>query len=218
MTVPTCPESSMRSEEVTLTADDLHEYEIMLEIGSMGAGHASTALSNLLREPIRIDVPRYHTAPPHLVPRIYQRHEATVAAVFMQLRSEIECDFMLVFEAAEATKIADLMASSTKINPVDCAMEESALTELGSIMICSFLNAIANFTATELVPSPPQLIIDNFDAIIDGLLIKQALCSNLATIFDARFKRLNSAAEGFLIMFPSHALQTLLTNKGKTWL
>ena len=97
-------------------------------------------------------------------------------------------------------------------------MELSAIEEMGSIVLCSFLNAMADFTVTKLVSTPPQLIIDSFDAIIDSLLLKQALCSEVAVIFDARFKRYNSSTEGFLITFPSDELQRLLAKNGKKWL
>jgi len=97
-------------------------------------------------------------------------------------------------------------------------MKVSALEEMGSIVLCSFLNAMADFTLTRLVSTPPKLIIDSFDSIMDGLLIKQALCSEIAVIFDARFKRYDSSTEGFLITFPSDKLQRKLAKKGKKWL
>jgi chemotaxis protein CheC len=193
------------------------DLDILLEIGSMGAGHATTSLSKVLREPIKIDLPRVHMLPPHLVPNIYGKHDMVVAAVFMQLRGSADCDLMLIFEKEEARKIAELMTDSV-VGDVTEEMEMSAIEEMGSIVLCSFLNAMADFTLTKLVSTPPQLIVDSFDAIMDGLLIKQALCSDVAVIFDARFKRCNSSAEGVLITFPSDKLQRMLAKRGKIWL
>ena len=193
------------------------DLEILLEIGSMGAGHATTTLSQVLGEPINIEVPRVHIAPPHLVPRIYAKHDTVVAAVFLRLRGKADCDLMLIFEEAEFRKMAELMVSSVG-REVTREMELSAIEEMGSIVLCSFLNAMADFTLMRLVSPPPEVIIDSFDAIMDGLLIKQALCSDVAVIFDARFKRCNSETEGFLITFPSSQLQEMLAEKGKEWL
>jgi chemotaxis protein CheC len=198
--------------------EDFTNLEILLEIGSMGAGHATTTLSKVLREPIKIEVPRVHMSPPHLVPRIYEKHDTMVAAVFMQLRDTADCDIMLIFEEEEAKKIAELMTVDVVNGEVTTEMERSAIEEMGSIVLCSFLNAMADFTLTKLVSTPPQLIIDSFDAIIDNLLIKQALCSEVAVIFDTRFKRYNGLTEGFLITFPSDKLQSMLAQKGKEWL
>ena len=194
------------------------DFDILLEIGSIGAGHATTTLSKVLHEPIKIEVPRVHLSPPHLVPTIYGKHDTIVAAVFMQLRGSADCDIMLVFEEAESKKIAELMTYALEDGEVTREMEMSAIEEMGSIVLCSFLNAIADFTLTKLVSTPPQLIIDSFDAIMDSLLIKQALCSEVAVIFDARFKRCDGSTEGVIITFPSKELQRMLAQKGKGWL
>ena len=194
------------------------DLDILLEIGSMGAGHATTTLSKVLHENIKIEMPRVHISPPHLVPRIYGKHDTIVAAVFMQLRGAADCDLMLIFEEEESKKIAELMTDAIEDGEVTPEMERSAIEEMGSIVLCSFLNAMADFTLTKLVSTPPQLIIDSFDAIIDSLLIKQALCSEVAVIFDARFKRYNSSTEGFIIIFPSDKLRKMLVQKGKKWL
>jgi chemotaxis protein CheC len=198
--------------------ENFTDLDILLEIGNMGAGHATTTLSKVLHEPIKIEVPRVHMSPPHLVPRIYEKHDTIVAAIFMKLRGTTDCDIMLIFEEEESKKIAELITDAVEDGEVTPEMKVSAIEEMGSIVLCSFLNAMANFTLTKLVSTPPQLIIDSFDAIIDGLLIKQALCSEVAVIFDARFKRYNSSTEGFIITFPSDKLQRMLAQKGKEWL
>jgi chemotaxis protein CheC len=198
--------------------ENFTDLDILLEIGSMGAGHATTTLSKVLHEPIKIEVPRVHMSPPHLVPRIYEKHDTIVAAIFMRLRGTTDCDIMLILEEEESKKIAELMTDAVEDGEVTPEMETSAIEEMGSIVLCSFLNAMADFTLTKLVSTPPQLIIDSFDAIMDSLLIKQALCSEVAVIFDARFKRYNSSTEGFIITFPSDKLQRMLAQKGKEWL
>ncbi len=197
-------------------SSSISDISILTEIGSIGAGNATVALSKIIQEPIRIEVPQMHICPPHLVPRIYDKHDTVVTAIFMQLRGNADCDIMLIFEAQEATKIASLMARSAGSRKPE--IEMSAIEELGSIMIGSFLSAMGDFTGTELIPNPPMVLCDCFDAVIDSLLLKQALCSDLAAIFDARFKRSNSSAEGFLITFPSAKLRRMLTEKGKEWL
>jgi chemotaxis protein CheC len=204
--------------KVVNSSENFTDLDILLEIGSMGAGHATTTLSKVLHENIKIEMPRVHISPPHLVPSIYGKHDTIVAAIFMQLRGAADCDLMLIFEEEESKKIAELMTDAIEDGEVTPEMERSAIEEMGSIVLCSFLNAMADFTLTKLVSTPPQLIIDPFDAIIDSLLIKQALCSEVAVIFDARFKRYNSSAEGFLITFPSDKLQRMLAQKGKKWL
>jgi chemotaxis protein CheC len=206
-----------KTSETMTSNEHFNDLEILLEIGSIGAGHATTTLSHVVGESVNIEVPRMHIAPPHLVPQLYAKHDTVVTAVFLKLRGDADCDLMLIFEEAEAKKIAELMLSSVG-DEVTREMELSAIEEMGSIVLCSFLSAMANFTLTKLVSHPPEVIIDSFDAIMDGLLIRQALCSEVAVIFDARFKREGGSTEGFLITFPSYNLQKLLAEKGKEWL
>ena len=132
----------------------------------------------------------------------------------MQLRGELDCDPMLAFDADEARKIAAMMTMAPNSNEVDPALEKSAMEELGSIVICSFISAVADFADIQLIPTPPQLVTDAFDAIIDGFLAKQALVSDIALVFDTTFRRTHSKAEGTIILFPSLELRArVLTTK-----
>jgi chemotaxis protein CheC len=191
---------------------------ILLELGNMGTGHATTALSEILNEPVTVEVPRLHTVPSHLVPKIYGKHDQITSVTYMQLRDTADCDILLALDAQEAKKIAAMMTMAQSPEDIDPEMEASAIEELGSIMIGSFLSAIADFVGIELVPKAPYLVTDSFDAIIDSFLVQQALVSDVALIFDTRFKRSSNSAEGTLVMFPSVELQKLLIKKSQEWL
>ena len=45
--------------------------EILVELGNIGAGNATTALGDMINETIVVEVPRVHVSPPHLIPRIF---------------------------------------------------------------------------------------------------------------------------------------------------
>jgi chemotaxis protein CheY-P-specific phosphatase CheC len=160
-----------------------------------------------------VEAPRLHTCPAHLVPKILGKSGDPVTVVFMQLRGPVDCELLLTFEMGEARKIAQTMGKTASISSSDKSMEKSAIEEIGSIMICSFLGAIADYCGIALLPTAPELIRDTFDAIVDGLLAKQALSSEIAMLFDTRFKRTDSTAEGILTMFLSPELQTMLLRK-----
>jgi chemotaxis protein CheC len=200
------------------TAEKELDHGILLELGSMGAGRATSALSEIFSERIVIEVPKLHTAPSHLIPKTYGKHDQLTVVIYMQLRGEADCDMLLVLEAEEAKKIAAMMTMAPSPEDVDPEMEASAIEELGSIMICSFLSAIADFVGVKLVPMPSHLFIDSFDAILDNFLVTQDLASDFALIFEGCFRRSSSEARGALVMFPSLELQKLLVKKSKQWL
>jgi chemotaxis protein CheC len=198
----------------THTQTDQVDLSILLELGSIGAGHAATSLSQVLQQQVTIDIPKIHTIPPHLLPQHYQRHETPTMAVYMQLANN-ECDILLAFDLEEAKKIAAMMTMTPSIEELDPAMEESAIQELANILIGSFLTAISDFTSVQLIPTTPQRTVDTFDAIIDNFVVKQSLISDEALIFDTHFTRTGEKANSILMIFPSPQLQEQLVQKSK---
>ena len=202
----------------TWTSDRCKDLGILLELGSIGAGHATTSLSEVLQEPISIDVPKIYTIPTHEVPKLYQRHDSPTTAVYMQLKAEEECDILLLFDLQEARKIAAMMTMAPSVEETDPVLGASAIEELANILIGAFLSAMSDFTGIKLLPTPPQRVEDSFDAIIDNFLVKQSLASNEAIVFDTRFKRTSGDATCILMIFPSKELQALLIDKSKQWI
>lgn len=192
------------------------ELGILLELGSIGAGHAATALSDVIQQPILIDVPRIHTVETQLIPRFYDKHDTPTMGVYLQLKHTYGCDLLLMLELEEAKKIAAMMTCASSIEEVDPSMEASAILELANILIGSFLTAISDFVEISLLPTTPQSAIDTFDAIIDSFLVKQSMVSEKALIFETRFKRMGEDAKCMLMIFPSQELKNLLTEKSKS--
>lgn len=202
-------------EAFKLLDDQQIDLGILLEVGSMGAGHAATALSDILQEPILIDVPKIHTIQPHLLLKFYNKHDMPTIAIYLQLTEPYGCDILLMFELSEAKKIAAMMTMASSIEELDPTMETSAIQELANILIGSFLTAISDFIDVKLLPTTPQSIVDSFDAITDTFLIKQSMLSENALIFETCFKRKGEDAESILMIFPSQELKELLIQKSK---
>jgi chemotaxis protein CheC len=189
---------------------------ILLELGSIGAGHAATSLSDVLQQPISIEVPRIFSEKPHLIPKFYNLHDVKTTAIYLQLIENHGCDILLTFESTEAKKIVAMMTMTSSIEEVDPAMEKSALQELANILIGSFLTSISDFTGVGLLPTTPETVTDTFDAIIDNFLIKQSMFSETALIFETRFLRNGEDAKSILMIFPSQELKDLLIEKSKS--
>jgi chemotaxis protein CheC len=189
---------------------------ILLELGSIGAGHAATSLSEVLQQPISIDVPKIHTIKPHLIPQFYNLHDTPTTAIYLQLMENHGCDILLMFESTEAKKIAAMMTMVSSIDEVDPSMETSALQELANILIGAFLTSISDFVGISLLPTTPETVVDVFDAIIDNFLIKQTMVSENALIFETRFLRNGEDAKSILMLFPSEELKELLIQKSKS--
>ncbi|PVX25304.1 MAG: hypothetical protein CW716_08280 [Candidatus Bathyarchaeum sp.] len=198
-------------------ADEKLNLEILLELGNIGAGKATTALSEMVNEKIEVEVPKLYVSPPHMVPQIFGKHDDLMAIIHMELSEEPDCDVLLIFDVEEAKKIAAMM-SMCSVEELDPEMESSAIEELGNIMIGGFLSAISDFTSIELLPTPPQLVRGSFEAVLDTFLVKQAMMSDVALVFDGCFRRSSSKAGGTIVVFPSKEMQQVLITKGKEWM
>ncbi|MGD6851433.1 MAG: chemotaxis protein CheC [Candidatus Bathyarchaeia archaeon] len=205
-----------KEDDATFKAQDEEiDLGILLELGSIGAGHAATSLSDVLQQPISIDVPKIHNIKPHLIPQFYGLHDESTTAIYLQLAGKYGCDILLMFEETEAKKIVAMMTMCSSIEEVDATMATSALQELANILIGSFLTSISDFIGIGLLPTTPETVTDTFDAIIDNFLIKQSMVSENALIFETRFKRNGEDAKSILMIFPTEELKSLLVEKSK---
>jgi len=195
--------------------DEAADLGILLELGSIGAGHAATSLSDVLQQQVAIEIPKIHKIPPITLYEKYKdKDNQPTSAVYMKL-ADSECDILLMFELTEAKKIAAMMTMAPSIEELDPAMEESAIQELANILIGSFLSAISDFTGLSLMPSTPIRVVDTLGTIMDNFIVKQAMLSEQALIFDTHFKRANEDANSMLMLFPSPQLLELLVKKSK---
>jgi chemotaxis protein CheC len=210
----------INTEKIQVASSAVEDSEIdlgiLLELGSIGAGHAATSLSDVLQESVSINVPTIHTLKPHLLPGFYDLHDRPTTAIYLQLAEKYGMDILLTFEETEAKKIAAMMTMCGSVEELDPAMETSALQELGNILIGSFLTSISDFIGITLLPTTPQTATDGFDAILDNFLIKQSMVSENALIFETRFMRNGADAKCILIIFPTQELKSLLVEKSKS--
>jgi len=180
--------------------------ERLIEIGNEGAKYAADALSGMIFEDVTIDVSDVYILPPQQVEGIYDRHDQSTVGVFMELGGEAGCDFLLTFEEGEGREIVTNMSREDSPRAMDRNAVDAALTELGNIVIGAFINAISDDLSLILIPTPPNLIADFFNSIIDRFLIKQSMMTDLSIIFVTTFTRGEREVNGALIIFAGKEL------------
>jgi chemotaxis protein CheC len=204
----------MRRETGNTQGSDKNDLGILLELGSIGAGHAATSLSMILQQKVTIDIPRICTVPPNMLPKFYHSHDMPATAVYMHFVEKLECHFLFIFEMPELKEITSLMIRSLPQEEGESSMELSAIEELGNILIGSFLTAISDFTGIRLISTPPLLIGAPFDSIIHDFVVKLSASSGEALVFDTCFKREGGYySPAQLMIFPSPELRELLIRK-----
>ncbi|ACB85003.1 chemotaxis protein CheC [Natranaerobius thermophilus] len=156
--------------------NELH-IDILKELGNIGAGNATTALSQFLGKSIKMTVPEVNILPFEEVPEVVGGPEELVAGVYMRIEGEAPGSLMLLLKQEDALKLIDVLlgrdSSQEKVGTADLDdIEQSALMETGNIVANSYLNSLADMTKMEVGPSVPAISVDMAGAILEVILFQ----------------------------------------------
>ena len=124
------------------------QIDALREIGSIGTGNAATALSSMLGIEVRIPLPEVQ---------------------ILEFNAAVEK--LGGFETIAALDAINLLLGRTLGKQIKdyselTEIENSAVIEIGNILISSFINALSGLSGVRITPSVPQLSIDMQGAII----------------------------------------------------
>ena len=142
------------------------QLDALREVANIGAGHAATALSQMVGERIMISVPTINVAKLEDVPPQVAAPDEPVAAVLMHMLGDLTGRTLLVFPRRTAIRLAELLLRRPNEQGDFNEMEQSAIKEAGNILSSAYMNALSDFMGMMLIPSPPSLAIDMSDAVL----------------------------------------------------
>jgi chemotaxis protein CheC len=85
------------------------QLDALREVANIGAGHAATALSQMINSTIMISVPTINVSRLEDVPPQISEPEEPVAAVLMHMMGDLTGRTLLVFPKPTAVRLAELM-------------------------------------------------------------------------------------------------------------
>ena len=143
------------------------ELDTLREIGSIGTGNAATALSKMLGCPVRIEMPEVRIMGYNEAIEWIGGPEVVTAGVLARVEGEIN-GIMLSVQKMEFINLALERVIGRKVERYEGLneLDISALLEVGNIMICAFIIAVAGLTNMTIKLSVPAFAIDMQGAII----------------------------------------------------
>ncbi|GEM_PF-95739 len=149
--------------------------DTLKELGNIGAAHAATTLSTMLNTSISIEVPEINVV--DLAKLSEYISDERAALIAFQIQGEVSGDgFIILYVQNDSIiPLTNIMIGTTGTDREIGEMDESALNEVGNIMISSFLDAIAALLGIILLPSPPHLTIDMPLAAIQSVIAMQSV-------------------------------------------
>jgi len=178
------------------------------ELGNIGAAHAATTLSQMLMTQIDMDVPEISIID---ISECYRCiGEERAALVVFGIKGEVQGEGLIVLYMPQtsAIRLTNTMLGMTDMDREMNEMDQSAIIEIGNIMVSAFLDASAELLGVVMLPSPPSLCMDMAHAGIEAVIAEVAMKTNDVVIFKTNLTSDQYSIDGALMMFPDPDLIT----------
>ncbi|MED1794423.1 chemotaxis protein CheC [Brevibacillus nitrificans] len=178
------------------------QFDVLREIGNIGAGHAATALSKLMSKEIDMKVPQVSIIPFDKVADCVGGAENVVVTVFLRVEGDCPGNMFFILDLDSAKHLLQQITGIEKDVYEWEEFEISALHEIGNILTGSYLSSLADFTHLNLQPSVPALAVDMAGAILSYGLIELGQAGDFALTIDTAFFEGNELVKGNFFLIP----------------
>ena len=183
------------------------QIDALQELGNIGAAHAATTLSTMLSANISMSVPEIKMID---ISEIYKYVGDEIAAlVLFQINGEVKHGgyLLLYIPKTSVIRLTNAMLGLTEVDRELDEMDESALLEVGNIMVSAFLDGTAELLNIIMLPSPPQLVIDMPHAAIESIIASQESEDiNEVVLFKTALVSDAHNIQSSIFLFPNHPM------------
>jgi chemotaxis protein CheC len=196
----------------TVEIDEL-QMDALRELGNVGASHASTALSELVKTDIIIDVTECRVLPMDSLPNRFGELGELLATVKIEVGDNGSCIFM-IFPEKIATYLSDLLLGHPH-DPARAMTEEDqeVMVEMGDICIRRYLVPLTKFLGVDLIPNSPTVSVEKLtDRLVFPEVLKH-LHSERVVRIETNFVDGRHRFQGSIIFAPDPQTQQLAFKK-----
>ena len=190
-------------------------FVVLKEIGNIGAGNATTAISNMLNLKVNMDVPKVEFMKVQELPTAISAEEETVVGIYLEVESDIGGSMMFLLKMGSAQYLVNhLMGRPDDYAQEFNEMDISAIKEIGNIISGSYLSALSTMTNMVITSSVPYLAIDMAGAILSVPAIQFGQYGDNALLIQTEFGD-DVKIQGFFILMPDvESYDKILTSLG----
>ena len=198
--------------------EDLNDMQldVLKEIGNIGSGNATTALSAMIGKMVDIEVPRVQFLSFQDAIDAAGGAEKNIAGVLVRINGDIDGMILFLFEFGLIDYILGNLFGKT-ITDMDQLddIDRSALKEIGNIMASSYVNAIAQLAGMNIFVDIPELAVDMLGAIVSLPAVEVGEISDKLLFIDNNMiiDKVNVTSK--ILLVPSvSSLDHIMTNLG----
>ncbi|MBQ5917146.1 MAG: chemotaxis protein CheC [Lachnospiraceae bacterium] len=184
---------------------DSMQYDVLKELGNIGAGNATTALSKLINAKIDMRVPKVNLLGFSELAKAMGREEEIMVGILLLLEGDVDGMMMFLLDVASARALVNSLMGKAEEEANDDInfdeMEFSALREIGNIITGSYLSALSDMTRLTIVSSVPSLQIDMAEAILSIPAIEFSKIGDKVLLIQTQFDD-DSQISGYFVLVP----------------
>ena len=183
-------------------------FDVLKELGNIGAGNATTALAQMIGCKVDMSVPQVRLLEFKEVGEIVGGEEQIMVSIYLQVEGDVEGSIMFMLnKAAAAHMVNKLMGGMLGIDETNAAeyefgeMECSAIKEVENIITGAYLNALSGLTNLKIYPSVPQLGIDMAGALLSVPAVEFGVMGDNILLIQTKFSD-DVELDGYFTLIP----------------
>lgn len=190
-------------------------FDVLSEIGNIGAGNATTALATLLNTKVDMRVPKVDLMEFSEIGEEMGGEETIMAGIYQMIEGDITGSIMFLLEEKTAKLlVSKLMGLDAPTEGEFSDMEISALKEIGNIITGSYLSSLSTLTNLYINASVPALSIDMCEAILSVPAIEFGELGDKMLLIKTEFTD-DVKLEGYFVLVPDlDSYDKILTSIG----
>ncbi len=181
------------------------QFDVLKEIGNIGAGNATTALSKLLDARIDMRVPKVNLAGFSEITGIIGDEEQVMVGILLSLEGDVNGMMMFLLDTNSAGRLVNAVLKRDEAIEKDIydfdELELSALNEIGNIITGAYLSALSDLTKLTIVSSVPTLQVDMAGAILSIPAIEFSKIGDKVLLIETQFDE-ESNINGYFLLVP----------------
>jgi len=191
--------------QINLNQMDNMQFDVLREIGNIGAGNATTALSQMINSKIDMKVPKVDLLEFKELSDIVGGAENLVVGILFTLEGQIDGMMMFMMDMEASRHLVNVLVGSYyEVSTGDFSeMELSALNEIGNIIAGAYLSSLSTLTNMLITSSVPYMAIDMAGAILSVPAIEFGKIGDKALLIETEFGDEDKAVNGYFILIPT---------------
>jgi len=186
-----------------LELNDLH-IDVLKEIGNIGAGNAATSLSTMLSKRIDMNVPEVSLLNYNDVIESIGGAENIIVGILVSFEGDIDGVILFLLKKEFVHLILNsLLGTELKSFEEISEMEMSALSEIGNIMVSSYVNSISSLTNMKIEITVPSLNIDMSGALLDAVTAEFSEAADRVIFIKEKYFCQDETVYSHMLLLPS---------------